>query len=58
MMHICDRCGEELKVITVRVPVYLDHMYFKDGEIIENRVLTRYDEEEQVCDCPRCHGAY
>ena len=54
----CPTCGDELKTVMVLVPVYLDHLYFENGEIIEDRVLARYDEEEQVCDCPRCTGGY
>lgn len=57
-LNVCPMCGDELKVITVRVPVYLDHRYFENGEIREMQVLTRYDEFEEVCDCPRCQGAY
>lgn len=56
--HKCPRCGGYLPTVTVRVPVYLDHMYFEGGEIINNRVLTRYEEVEEVVECVRCTGAY
>ena len=56
--HKCPRCGSYLPTVTVLVPVYLDHMHFEGGEIIENRVLTRYDEREEVAECVRCTGAY
>ncbi len=56
--HKCPRCGGYLATVTVWVPVYLDHMHFEDGEIIENRVLTRYEEREEVAECVRCTGGY
>lgn len=60
----CPTCGDELKVITVRVPVpYLtSHMYeapppkvIGEGPMI---VLHQWIEREEVCDCPRCQGGY
>ena len=56
--HKCPRCGTHLPTVTVRVPVYLDHMHFKDGVIVENRILARYEEVEEVAECVRCTGAY
>lgn len=56
--HKCWRCGTALKVGTVMVPVYLDHLSMKDGEIVTTKVLTHYENREEVSDCPRCMGAY
>lgn len=52
----CPTCGDELKTIMVLVPVYEEMPTGGGGTPIN--VLLRYDEEEQVCDCPRCNGAY
>lgn len=54
----CWRCGTALKVETVKVPVYLDHLSMKGGEIVKTRVLAHYEDREEVSDCPRCTGAY
>jgi hypothetical protein len=54
----CPRCGTPLKIETVKVPVYLDHMQMVDGKLEETQVLARYDEHQEVSDCPRCQGAY
>lgn len=56
--HKCWRCGTSLKIETVKVPVYLDHLSMKDGEIVKTRVLAHYKDREEVSDCPRCMGAY
>ena len=54
----CPRCGTPLRQETVKKPVYLDHLSVVDGEIREDRVLARYEEEIEWSDCPRCTGAY
>lgn len=53
--HRCPRCGAPLRVERVQVPVYLDTPTVHDPHA---RVLLRYDEREEVSDCPRCMGAY
>jgi hypothetical protein len=56
----CGRCGAPLKTFTVKVPVYIEHQTiegaFAGREPI--KVLARYDEEQEIADCPRCTGAY
>lgn len=52
----CPLCGYELKVVTVRVPVYADVK--SPVSLMTVRVPVRYEEREDVCDCSRCHGAY
>lgn len=54
----CHRCGSPLRTVTVKVPVYLDHMAIVNGKLEEQRVLARYDEQEETADCVRCTGAY
>ena len=54
----CPRCGGYLPTVTVRVPVYLDHMSMENGRLIEVRVIARYEEREEVAECVRCTGAY
>ena len=56
----CGRCGAPLKTVTVKVPVYIEHQSAERaarGEPPE-KVLARYDEEQEVSDCPRCTGSY
>lgn len=55
-MKTCPICGDELKVITVWVPVY-ERMTARDT-CMSVDVLVRYEEREEVCDCPRCQGGY
>lgn len=60
----CPTCGNELKTVTVQVPVYVLPDLTGDGRHIfyqsdtPGKIIARYDEEEQVCDCPRCQGGY
>jgi hypothetical protein len=54
----CKRCGMELRTITVRVPVYLSELVARKGGIIETSLITHYEEREELCECPRCQGAY
>lgn len=57
--HRCARCGTTLKTETVQVPVYLDLDTSETpatGKV--ERVLARYEDHEEVSDCPRCQGAY
>ena len=57
--HRCDRCGCALRVETVQVPVYLDlHSAETMSTGKAEKVLTHYEEREEVSDCPRCQGAY
>lgn len=58
--HKCHRCGGALKVMTVQVPVYLEHQTFERMAqgMAPERVLARYEEREDVADCARCLGAY
>lgn len=58
MMHTCERCGEELKVIVVRVPVIVPHFHSPMDEVPSMVETNQFVEREEVCDCPRCHGAY
>ena len=55
--HQCPRCGAPLKVETVQIPVYVGHTLI-GGDKSYERVIARYEEEEQVSDCVRCMGAY
>ena len=50
----CPRCGCALKIKTVRVPVYGDDARCGGGSL----PIERYEEREEVSDCPRCTGAY
>jgi len=43
----CSRCGGPLKVVRVKVPVRS-----ADGATV------RYEEREEIADCPRCTGGY
>lgn len=56
--HICPRCGSYLPTVTVKVPVYLDHLSQRAGEIVRETVLTHYEEREEVAECVRCTGSY
>ncbi len=52
----CPICGDELKMIVVRVPVYEEMPTGGGGTPID--VLVRYEEREDICECPKCKGAY
>jgi len=56
--HRCPRCGGDLKIVTVQVPVYSHHKIEETGEIHTSRELRGYEEREEVSDCPRCTGGY
>lgn len=56
----CPRCGAELKIEKVKVPVRGEPIIhdIEDGGGMESGEIIRYEEREEVSDCPRCHGAY
>lgn len=54
--HKCPRCGMELKVVEVQVPVCVGHL--DRNTMREERLIVRYETREEVADCPRCTGAY
>lgn len=54
----CDFCGQPLKEVRVKVPVYLGHQTMTEDGIKTEKVLARYDEEIDFADCPRCTGGY
>lgn len=47
----CARCGQELKIVEVRVPIVVEA---QDAPAS----FTRYETREEVADCPRCTGGY
>ena len=53
--HHCQRCGCALRVELVQVPVYLPTPTAGNPHL---EVLARYEDREEVSDCPRCHGSY
>lgn len=50
----CHHRGAPLKTVRVRVPVWIEHQQMVNGEVETTRVPARYDEEDEVADCPRC----
>lgn len=66
----CSRCGSELRIITVRVPVPQDPIQVAEGILtlpsgqeykVRDVVLTPepvYEAREDVSDCPRCQGGF
>ena len=54
--HKCDRCGDTLKIVPVRKPVYENRMV--EGQAAPVRMLVRYEERDDIADCARCFGAY
>lgn len=54
--HKCPRCGTELKVVEVRVPVY-DTIHVP-GTQVPKTAIKHYEVREEVADCVRCTGSY
>lgn len=54
--HKCPRCGMELKVVEVRVPVY-DTIHVP-GTQVPKTAIKHYEVREEVADCVRCTGSY
>lgn len=56
----CPMCAMPLKTVSVQVPVYLEHQTAERATagLPPEKILARYDTEEDVQDCPRCQGAY
>lgn len=54
--HKCCRCGTALKAETVKVLVkkWITNEVTRKPEY----VFDRYEDREEVSDCPRCMGAY
>lgn len=50
----CPTCGDELKVIVVRRPIYGEDARCGGGSL----PIVGYEEVEETCECPRCKGAY
>lgn len=53
----CPRCGCTLRIETVKIPVYAVRHY-AGGERHSHQYIERYEEREEVSDCPRCTGSY
>ena len=58
MTHKCARCGTELKVVEVLVPVTRNEIVDLDTHRNGFMPVTRYGTREEVADCPRCTGGY
>lgn len=58
MTHKCNRCGTELKVVEVQVPVRETIQHDDYVGSISLGPITRYETREEVADCPRCTGGY
>ena len=56
--HKCNRCGAELKVVEVLVPIPPVDPIPHDMIIDDFFKAVRYETREDVADCPRCTGGY
>ena len=56
--HKCNRCGAELKVVEVQVPVTRNEIVDLDTHRNGFMSVTRYETREDVADCERCTGGY
>lgn len=54
----CGRCGCQLKVMLVRVPIMNPTPTTWPDEIPNSSNPIAYEEHEEVSDCPRCTGSY
>jgi len=55
-IHKCHRCGTELKVLTVKVPIYRQDLS-PDAPQVE-QTISHYEDRDDVADCARCTGGY
>lgn len=53
----CERCGSELRVETVKVPVF-KVTHSAGGGYQTKQEIDHYEDREDVSDCVRCTGSY
>lgn len=54
----CARCGQELKIVEVRLPVRSNETVDLDTHPNGFMEVTRYETREEIADCPRCTGSF
>ena len=63
MTSICDRCGSALRVITIQVPIWQEHIVEEVDAtgrlaLVRQRRIVAYQSMDDTCECPRCTGGY
>lgn len=58
--HTCPRCGASLPTRTVQIPVYTNNAFtdFTSDHVVNEDIISHYNEVEEVADCFRCTGSY
>lgn len=56
--HKCPRCGASLPTVTVKVPVYIEHLSLVSGQLVSEMIPVSYEEHEEPGECFRCTGSY